>query len=287
MPLVILRQQHTREDDPTLATHAVVLAVKMADQFIIHLLFHPEYIPYEIRPLIPGTHHLPITNPDRLLEFPSEDCSMTDATVPGINVPIPQHFRLLDLPREVRDAIYHEMLCDWPKDATPGHTRVRVRGTIRYALMRHRIMPNILLANKQVYQEAKVVLLKGNQFVLVRMNVRDLHVESSLLVPSNVPVVAWYRRFTRRFEDLVVMTHFISFDNDNRLVRTNHWQRRTLEFILLHRDLQQFCKALSLVNVTRPWAAQSRHEIFIRNPFSGTIRPGFHSIKNQVCVPTV
>lgn len=254
----------------------------MDDQFIIHLLFHPEYIPYEIRPLIPGTHHLPITNPDRLLEFPSEDCSMTDATVPGIDVP--QHFRLLDLPREVRDAIYHEMLCDWPKDATPGHTRVRVRGTVRIALMRRRIMPNILLANKQIYQEAKVALLKGNQFVLVKMIVRDRHVESSLLIPSNVPVVAWYRRFTHRFEDLVVMTHFISFDKDRR-VHSN--ERRTLEFILLHRDLQQFCKALSLVNVTRPWAVQDRHEIYIHNPFAGTIRPGFLSIKNQVFFPTI
>lgn len=301
---------HSRAD-PTLATHSVVLSVKMDDQFIIHLLFHPEYIPYEVRPLIPGTHHLPITNPDRLLEFASEDHKMTaatappgvkvsimnpdrllefprkdhkmtDATVPDVDEPIPEPFRLLDLPREVRDEIYHAMLCDWPKGPVSQH--ILVLGMLQVTPLFRRITPRILLANKQTYQEAKLVLLKGNQFIHVNLVVNDSSIIPSIFIPSTMPVVASGRNRVALFRHLVVMKYDINWPRAPRL----EYQHGQIEAIMLYRDLEQLCKSIDRVDQsTRRFSIQPQQRITMYNPFKLTMSPLFLNRKIQVRIHIV
>ncbi|KAK7710695.1 hypothetical protein SLS64_005598 [Diaporthe eres] len=196
----------------------------------------------------------------------------------GTNAPISEvPFRLMDLPREVRDGIYRGMLCDWQKGALLGH--IVVDGKVRFAPMRHRIEPNILLANKQIYQEARLVLLKGNQFILIRMVVRDRSIIPALFVPSQVPVVAAGRDCATVFKDHVVMTHFIDFFKDS----TTHFSSRLdrTDIVLLHRDLPQFCKAMSLLGMIGSYPVQSKHQVTIHNPFAETLSPDFLNRKNQ------
>lgn len=195
----------------------------------------------------------------------------------AIEWPISEPFRLLDLPREVRDDIYRGMLCDWRKGALLGH--IVVDGIVRFAPMRRRIEPNILLANKQIYQEAKLVLLQENQFVLIRMFVRDHSIISILFTHSKVPVVAAGRDCAAVFKDHVVMTHFIELSlNPPR----PSGRADRVDLILLHRDLPQFCKAVTLLDMLGKYSVQSKHQVTIHDPFAKTLSPDFLNRKNQV-----
>lgn len=200
-------------------------------------------------------------------------------------MPISDPFRLLDLPREVRDEIYRGVLCDWRKGAAPGHTLVG--GSIRFAHARRSIEPNILLANKQIYQEAKLVLLKENQFVLVKIGVRGRRIVQSLFLPSQVPVVTARSNCAAVFKDHVVMTHFIDFYLVNFFKNSNARIRRFggTDLILLHRDLAQFCKAVAQFDMLGHYFVQSEHQVTIHNPFAETLSPDFLNRKNQVWTP--
>lgn len=195
----------------------------------------------------------------------------------GIDMPVNEPFRLLDLPREVRDGIYYGMLCDWRQVDTRGQTLLD--GRVRFAPMHLRIETNILLANKQIYQEAKLVLLKGNQFVHIRMVVRDRYTIRELFFPSHIPLVAVGRDCGAVFKDLVVMKHFIEFAKDSASL-LYHMCR--FDVIVLHRDLPQFCKAVTMLDMLGNYSVQSKHQVTIHNPFVKTLSPDFLNSKNQV-----
>lgn len=197
-------------------------------------------------------------------------------------MPISEPFRLLDLPREVRDEIYRGVLCDWQKDAALGH--VLVQGRVQFARMCRRIEPNILLANKQIYQEAKLVLLQENQFVRIRIGVRGRSIIPALFLPSQVPVVTARRICAAVFKDHLVMTHFIDFHLVDFFNNSNAHFRRIdqTDLILLHRDLPQFCKEVARFDMMGRYFVQSKHQVTIHNPFAETLSPDFLNRKNQV-----
>lgn len=199
--------------------------------------------------------------------------------VPRDNVPISKPFRLMDLPREVRDGIYGGVLCDWRTGAAFGH--ILVDGKVRFAPMRHSIETNILLANKQIYQEAKLVLLKGNQFVLIKTVVNDRSIIPALFIPSQVPVVAAGRDCAAVFKGHVVMTHFIDFSKTSTALQLLRRIDR-IDLVLLHGDLPQFCKALPVLDMLGSYSVQSKHQVTVHNPFAETLSPDFLSRKNQV-----
>lgn len=205
----------------------------------------------------------------------------TGAIVLGINMSISEPFRLLDLPREVRDKIYHGMLCDWPERGVYQYTMLCGEDELEFASMRRRIVPNILLANKQVYQEAKQVLLKGNLFIHIRLVVRDGFDIPTIFDPADpdhVPVVAVGYDCVALFKDLVVMTHFV--DCVKCLTGLQEFGNNQIDFIILHRDLEKFCKKLHLIDLHHYILPD--HNATMHNPFSKTLSPEFLNRKNQV-----
>lgn len=266
----------------TLTTLSIVLTINMSSRDRPYIRgLGPLGLPWQI--CIPLSINNPITDPSRLLEFPK--------------MPPSEPFRLLDLPREIRDNIYHGMLCDFGSLTAFGHTLVN--GCVVFDPMRRDIEPNILLANKQIYQEAKLVLLKQNQFVHIRMDLRNGNILPAIFVRYNVPVVAMSRvaanrvaarrRPARRdcgdvFKDLVVMTYSVDFALQPR---TFSQEVDRIDVILLHRELQEFCRAVALLDISGPYSSYTKHKVTIHNPFAKTLSPDFLNYKNQVCVPTM
>ncbi|KAL1872694.1 hypothetical protein Daus18300_004240 [Diaporthe australafricana] len=183
-------------------------------------------------------------------------------------------FRLLDLPRELRDAIYKQVLCDWPEWGALRNENQRATIPKKFAVMDHTIQTAILLANRQVYQEAKRAMIVGNQFVHITMKVSDVTTINGIFVPLQVPVVATSPKRCDRFKEIAVMSHHIStFIGD---------PFQKYDAIILRRDLDHFCKALYLVDgVTPHLAAGSKHEITIHDPFAKTLIPDYLNRKNQ------
>lgn len=189
-------------------------------------------------------------------------------------------FRLLDLPQEVRDEIYHGMLCDWPERHAGQHTMIN--GIVQFGARAHDMEPNILLANKQIYHEAKQVLLKANLFVHIRISVKDSAVIPAIFNPiqhPHIPVVAMGHYYTVRYKDLVVMTYHIKFPRDSSLQERND----DLSLILLHRDLGTFCEEVDRVNLyLRHFSAEPEYQITMYNPFYTTLSPDFLNSTIQV-----
>lgn len=68
---------------------------------------------------------------------------------------VSSHFRFLDFPREIRDAVYKELVqvFDVSKDHRPPRTRMTYL--------------EILRVNHQIHQESKYVFLQANLFVKI------------------------------------------------------------------------------------------------------------------------
>ncbi|KAF2650457.1 hypothetical protein K491DRAFT_782605 [Lophiostoma macrostomum CBS 122681] len=88
-------------------------------------------------------------------------------------------FRFLDLPREIRDKIYQDLLCTFHP---PGQETIH--GDIPLELYQHfyytsTVHPAILRVNKQIYREAYDIMVKTNRFIHVKQHgfiptIRDL-----------------------------------------------------------------------------------------------------------------
>lgn len=290
--------------DLILATRAIVVRINMQsrerglyERFgnLLRLSERFGFLRFPSQMITPPIIIAPTTHAPRLLEFTGGD-----QIVSANNMPPSKSFKLLDLPREIRDMIYRGMLCDWQKGAL-GH--IQVSGDVRFDPMGDDIEPNILLANKQIYQEAKLVLLKENELVHISMDVSNRDVISALFVRYNVPVVSAKRALWRQpqgsaklvlwghprgsvkpgcadiFKDLVVMTYFVQFAKDPR-ARFKTWER--FDVILLRRDLQQFCKAVAFLDILGPYSSYSKHLVIMHNPFAKTLSPDFLNYRNQV-----
>ncbi|CAJ2499910.1 Uu.00g027630.m01.CDS01 [Anthostomella pinea] len=180
-------------------------------------------------------------------------------------------FRFMDLPTEVRDNIYHIILCSWPAPkSTWDEARKLAVVPDEPAVMHHRIHTGILLANCQIHRDATDVLLKGNLFVKVQMrastNVR------AVLVPKQVPIVSMTPSVVAAFKGYA-LTHSINMDAD-LLFPVAH-------LMILHRDLDLFCQAVS-GDYIQACGPNPQHCITIHNPWETTSTPNYmKNIKNQ------
>jgi hypothetical protein len=81
----------------------------------------------------------------------------------------PQHFRFLDLPRETRDEIYDHALCSFSRHRGPYSVEqyARVYAGAEFEERCFLGTVDLLLVNKQIYEEGHDFMLKKNLFVRI------------------------------------------------------------------------------------------------------------------------
>ena len=118
-------------------------------------------------------------------------------------------FRLLDLPAEIRDSIYHEILCMWSTYPVQWNGDSHELSVPKGA-KKNTIEAAILRTNRQVYQEAKTVMLTGNQFIRGLGNVSI----ETFIMPNNLPVLTLNNRKAGDEFKGFVLTHTIDISYD-------------------------------------------------------------------------
>lgn len=191
-------------------------------------------------------------------------------------------FPFLDLPLEVRNTIYHVLLCDAP----PAKLRRVEQADLLWlpdgmAMIEHPSQAQILRTNRQVHAEARDVLLRGNQFI--RIWVRGVgQVIKGFLLARQIPIVRTSARSRDSFKGYV-MTHTIELMSDRPEDFPGHGNDTDIDLVILQRDLGLFCEALATrgVLMVRGFGSLTRHNLTIHNPFESTLSPAFLGEKNQ------
>lgn len=186
-------------------------------------------------------------------------------------------FRLLDLPAEIRDSIYHEILCTWSTYPVQWNGDSHELSVPKGA-KKHKIETAILRTNRQVYQEAKTVLLTGNQFI--RVVVWGMFPYETFIMPNNLPVLTLNNKKASDEYKGFVMTHTIDISYDPDEVKSPD------EVVILRRDLDLFVQTVAQVETPFPELVdhQSKHQVTIHNLFVGTLTPHYLDRKNQVSI---
>jgi len=90
-------------------------------------------------------------------------------------------FRFRDLPSEIRNKVYGELLCSFG----PRPTTADLGNTFKLASARHTIDTAILRTNKTTYLEAYDVMIKKNRFVK-----NNFHSRAQIATPALWPAGA-------------------------------------------------------------------------------------------------
>jgi hypothetical protein len=111
-------------------------------------------------------------------------------------------FRFRDLPKEIRDKIYREILCDFHPKPTTRIPSELIESSVR-AL--HSIDTAILRTSTAIYREAYECMVKTNRFVKVTSSHSImLHL---MLNGRQVPVVAQKKKVVNNFGGYVLAVH--------------------------------------------------------------------------------
>ncbi|KAI1659304.1 hypothetical protein F4813DRAFT_388011 [Daldinia decipiens] len=178
-------------------------------------------------------------------------------------------FRFLDLPPELRNSIYHLVLCTL-SPPEPRLTRVHQdleSYTSFVPLLEHyKFDTAILLVNRQISHEAIDVMLKYHLFIrVVTHGVNLCH----LLSAWEIPIVAIGKAIIRNFKGFV-MSYSIKI-RDASPAPKNH-------MILLQKDFALFCEAL---NWLEPSPESFDHRAVLYNPFRNTTSSNYLGITKQ------
>lgn len=198
-------------------------------------------------------------------------------------------FRFLDLPLEVRNAIYNVILCTPPPPVLwPLEQQDVLDVPKELSYICHPLETQILRANRQIHSEAKDVMLRGNQFVRIRG--RSAHGMSDFVRTTmqwrQIPVLATTASFRASLMGFV-MTHIVDWIGSEESLDAAHTlydgQDGIADFVILRRDLDVFCETLALMGIAYfgDFDVSSRHLLEIHNPFDDTLSPGFMSEVNQ------
>jgi len=152
----------------------------------------------------------------------------------------PTTFRFRDLPREIRDKIYRELLCNFKPHPEEGF--MSAEETFEYTRANGSNETAILRTNKDIYREAYDVMVKTNRFVRLT-STRGLPIK--LLVQGiRVPIVTYDKAKVERFKGYVLALRVGSTVSAN----TPQDDRETSDpcsLMMLHRDMGWLCQALS------------------------------------------
>lgn len=155
-------------------------------------------------------------------------------------------FRFCDLPREIRNQIYRELLCDFEP---PSPT---VDASYMFAFMpdRHTIDTAILRTSTSIYQEAYDVMVKTNRFVRITSS-GGVPVQM-LILSGPVPVVTSCARAVRAFNGYALswdlrpleeILHGPDHESSNHIEHAKCPE--PLQVMIQYRYLSRFCRALA------------------------------------------
>lgn len=187
----------------------------------------------------------------------------------------PRPFRFMDFPPEIRNKVYAHLLCPEP-DFQPDEDGHYVWSDIAplYATA-------ILLTSRQVYGEARDVLLRENQFV--RVFVRGVVLTLTLaLVPVHVVTHSHFPqhdRVVRAFRGSVM-----SYLLKDELTFRDHGSEpsHTCDLLLRARDLDAFVRGVADPQTgSGRMATGTRHRITIHDPFRKAKDPRYMNVASQ------
>lgn len=197
-------------------------------------------------------------------------------------------FRFLDLPLEVRNAIYNVILCSPPppklRRVDQGDLLPSPRG-LDY--ITHPQETQILRLSRQVHAEARDVMLRGNQ--LIRIRARGVgRVLEKLMVDRQIPVVRTTALSRSKSKD-IVMTHFIEWRGSDPYspflvgVQPGVGDAADADLVILGRDLDAFCSMLAFRGflAARGFGIYAEHVLEVHDSFDDTLSPDFMGEKNQ------
>lgn len=147
-------------------------------------------------------------------------------------------FRFRDLPGEIRNRIYRQILCDFE----PPPNTVNVANPLEFQRVGHSIDPTILRTSKQTYREAYDVMIKNNRFVRIE-SIRGLPLRL-IINGLGVPVVNDKKSIVRKFEGHVLAVNLGS-KKPVRAATDYDAISEACTLMILNRDLGRFCNALT------------------------------------------
>ena len=143
------------------------------------------------------------------------------------------HFRFMDLPAELRNKVYSNLLCSFK--APDSNVPLFARDPKPLTKAKHSIDTTILLTNSQIHREAYDVMLKRNRFTLVRSTSKfPLH---TILANQRVPVVTANARCISHFKGYLLE---LRLSAKKHIGDSPHLKRA----MILACDLEVFCRGM-------------------------------------------
>jgi hypothetical protein len=169
----------------------------------------------------------------------------------------PAQFRFRDLPREIRNKVYRELLCDFkPRPttvdvATDDVATVDVATMLNFARAHHDVDTTILRTNTAIYREAYDVMIRTNRFVKLNF-ISNLPLLTTLN-GLQVPTVAWEKKTVESFKGYVLSLDLsCTKPFHGSLVASASDLRAPCALMILHRDMDVFCNAFRDGDVHMP-----------------------------------
>ncbi|KAL1600390.1 hypothetical protein SLS60_006775 [Paraconiothyrium brasiliense] len=152
----------------------------------------------------------------------------------------------LGLPREIRNKIYRAALCTFePRPSTthlPSNVSVAPSFLNQLAIAVHDIDTSILLASKQIHQEAYDVMVKSNRFV--RVTTSGGFPLRLLLNHLRVPVVTEDKESVDNFKGYVLSVTLTFPKEVGQAFQDTPFSVEPCSLMLLSRDMDVFCDVL-------------------------------------------
>jgi hypothetical protein len=181
-------------------------------------------------------------------------------------------FRFGDLPRELRDRIYRELLCDF----RPRPTSIAANALFALEPAKNDIHASILRTSKTVYAEAYDTMIKTNRFVKITAS-QNVPL-GALLNGMRVRVVTPKKKAVDSFKSYVLGCH-VGASRDIPIQREGPATElsRVYNVMVLHRDMDVFCSALMDGDVHCPGITRLLQITITVAPILSERQPSKHS----------